>query len=93
MLCLLGDSEVDIRGEEAIRLHSMPVPRNGEPLEDQEPDEESDWGWDDGPVPDVQRLPKPQRATPAIDVKVVASDLLGTIFVSIVPLSCYLTSH
>ena len=70
-----------------MRLYSMPILFNGDPHEDEESDEGSGWGSDDD-FPDVQRLPKPQHATPAIDVKVVALDILGTIFVSS-ELHCY----
>lgn len=79
---MVEDSEVDTRGQEAIGLYSMPVPYNGEPIEEEELDEDTVYGWGDTPEPDVQRLPNPKCATPAIDVKVVVFDLLGTLFVS-----------
>ena len=93
MLCLGEGSELDSRGEEAIRLHSMPVPYNGEPIEEEELDEDTDYGWGDTPEPDVQRLPNPKCATPAIDIKVVVLDLLGTLFVSPVLSHRHLTSY
>lgn len=90
MLHLTNDSEVGIRGKEAMRLHSMHVPFNGDPLDEEESGVASDW--DDEPEPDVQQLPNPQYATPAINVKVVVFDILGTIFVSLVQPCCFSAS-
>ena len=75
-----------------MRLYSMHIPINGDPHEDEESDEGSGWGSDDD-FPDVQDLPKPQHATPAVDVKVVALDILGTIFVSPKPHCCFSASY
>ena len=91
VLHLTKDSVVGIRGKEAMRLHSMHVPINGDPLDEEESGVASDW--DDEPEPDVQQLPKPQYATPAIDVKVIVFDIVGTIFVSLVRPCWFSTSY
>jgi len=68
-------------------LHSMQVPFDGDPppvMDDSEQDEEVDW--DDDPSPTFEWVPDSRLNVPATDVKIIAFDLFGTIFVSGRPL-------
>ncbi|THH19818.1 hypothetical protein EW146_g1422 [Bondarzewia mesenterica] len=79
--CLLtGDGEISRSSNEAFTLHSMRIPFSGDTPAADAPEEPETMGWDDEPEPDFEDVPEPRPAVPAADIKVIAFDLLGTIF-------------
>ena len=95
---MIEDTPIDARGKEALKLHHMPIPYDGQPLTNNSSDHsdhsdgsdntdgsDTEWDDDDELQPDFHVLYERQFAVPATDVKVIAFELLGTIFVSIAP--------